>query len=103
MMMMMMMMGLKALRMTLCCKQVGAHHSFSLIASYGIAVNVMAAVLSPPLKAVVDKADRLVATVVVTMAQSICMACGATCFVALVYTDLGTYICCERLVGHDLT
>ena len=70
--------------------QLGPKDSFTLIASYGITVNLVVAVFSPTLGALIDKTNRLSAVIIVTVAQNVCVIACAVCFLLLLYTGIGT-------------
>ena len=56
---------------------IGPSDSFTLIAAYGITLNLIVGFLSPPLGVAMDKNDRLYAMVRVTIMQNICViVCG---------------------------
>lgn len=61
----------------------GPADSFSLIASYGMTVNLVVALFSPGLGAVIDKANRLTAVTIVTAVQNVCTAICAAIFLVL--------------------
>lgn len=70
---------------------VGPPDSFYLIASYGITVTLTVALLSPSAGAMIDRANRLRAVVLVTTAQNTCVLGCCACFVVLLWCPLPTY------------
>lgn len=69
----------------------GPPNSFYLIASYGITVNLTVALLSPSAGAMIDRANRLRAVVLVTTAQNACVLGCCACFAVLLRGYLPTY------------
>ena len=64
---------------------IGPSDSFTLIAAYGITLNLIVAFLSPPFGVAMDKNDRLYAMVRVTIMQNICViVCGVMLMYLLV-------------------
>ena len=68
---------------------VGPRDSFHLIATFGISVNVMVALLSPAVGAYIDRSNRLTAVVLVTVLQNMCVVVCAFSFILLLATGWG--------------